>query len=401
MTSRQEIIELGERLDRMAGVKPQVVYDTRIDFGGMDDDPSLLTHVKHQALFRAYQGRYVLLPTDVHDGSILCHLKRRYDPDDIARIDALRPGLEAELIGPLVDQAAAAAAAGGDCATYVAALVPELRAAKGDRFLEFLDHHPQGADHYRNFLVQSSADLLAEASASAMGVVGEFGEPQSALFRILIDEFGYGVHAKKHSVLYRQTLKSFGLDVAYNAYWPVFDTAALELHNVIHYLFQNPGRLFQQIGFLLFAETSYQRSTARHFRYLSQFHPQADARYFGEHAHIDLHHTTMVVDEVVAPLVARFGPEVGQEIVIGAELTRAVFQRAGDHMLAVSQAFDAAAAQGRAIYGIPPSGGPIGRCVTPGSNGKGQVQVGGLGMLSDVEAFAAFPPGAVGREVRA
>jgi hypothetical protein len=39
--------------------------------------------------------------------------------------------------------------------------------------------------------------------------------------------------------------------------------------------------------------------------------------------------------------------------------------------------------------------------VTPSSaRGGGRVQVGGLGALHEAQAFAAFPPGATGREVR-
>ncbi|HEX5378994.1 MAG TPA: iron-containing redox enzyme family protein [Phenylobacterium sp.] len=400
MIGAREIVEIGARLADRAGPSPPAVYDIRIDAADMEtlEDEALLRHAGHQTLLRAYQGRYVLLPSEAPGDSIVERLKRHYDPMEMGRLDALRPALEAELIGPLMAQAQARAA-GADCGAYVAALLPELRGSEANPFLAFLEENPARSDHYRNFLIQSSADLLAEASASALGVVGEFGEPQSALFRILIDEFGYGAHSRKHSVLYRATLRDFGLSQEYNAYWPLFDTVTLELHNAIHHLFQNPRNFFAQIGFLLFAETSYQRSTAQHFRYLRRFHPSVDARYFGEHAHIDLHHAAMVVDEVVTPLVAKFGPEVGTEIVKGAELTRAVFDAAGEHMLAVSRAFDAAAAKGLASYGIPEAGGPPGRCVSPRTaSGPGQVQVGGLGVLLEAGAFADFPVGAIGRQ---
>ena len=397
MTGAAEIAAIGTALAGRAGPAPPAVYDIRIDAEGLEADAALLRHAKHQALLRAYQGRYMLLPSEGGQRGIVARLARHYDPAGMAPLDALRPVLEDELIGPLLAHAEAKAA-GQDAGAYMAALLPELRDAAANPFLDYLDDHPRRTDHYRNFLIQSSADLLAEASASAMGVIGEFGAPQSALFRILIDEFGYGAHGKKHSVLYRATLADFGLCQEYNAYWPHFDTVALELHNAIHHLFQNPRHFFMQVGFLLFAETSYQRSTAQHFRHLKRHHPDVDARYFGEHAHIDLHHTAMVVDEVATPFIHRFGPEVGHEIVKGAELTRAVFEAAGDHMLAVSRAFDAAAEQGLANYGAPDLTAPLGRCVTPSStDGRGRIQVGGIGVLTRPEAFAAFPPGAVGR----
>ena len=403
MISQQDLEDVGKDLAIRAGPMPMAVYDTRVDSADLIaiDDHALEQHVCHQILMRAYQSRYMLLPSDPVGGSIFDTLNRHYDPCAISKLDALRSTLEVELIGPSLDEATRAAL-GVRYDDYVPTLLAQLRNSPTDPFIEYVSQNPFRSDHYKNFLIQSSADLLAEASASALGTIGEFGPPQSALFRVLIDEFGYGVHDKRHSVLYRATLRDFGLCQEYNAYWPLFDTATLRLHNTIHYLFQNPRNFFLQVGFLLFAETSYQRSTAQHHRYLSQYHPQVDARYFGEHAHIDLHHTAMVLDEVAAPLIAKFGGEVGVEIIKGAELTRAVFAAAGSHMLAVSQAFDVAVGEGKASYGLPPFAAQIGRCVTPTSAAKGaagRVQVGGLGLLNHAADFARFPIGSIGRLV--
>jgi hypothetical protein len=382
------LADLAAVLADAAGPAPSAAFDGRIDAAG--EDASLQAFVKHQALMRCYQAHYVLLPETAPAGGVLAPMGRHYDAGRLRMLADLRPRLEAELI------ASPAPAGRREVAPYVEAMLAEVRGAPENAFTAFLATADRRDDHYRNFLVQSSPDLLAEASASALGVIGEYGEPQSALFRILIDEFGYGAHPKKHAVLYRATMRSFGLDDAYNGYWPWFDTAALELHNVIHWLFQNPRNLFRQVGFLLHAETAYQRSTLAHHRYLREFHPDADARYFGEHAHIDLHHTRMVIDEAVIPLTATFGPEVGAEIVAGAEMTRAAFARAGGHLLAVSRAFAAAPSALWGVEGDPRSG--FGRPVTPLSPLDGSpVQVGVLGVLQDGRDLAAFPPAAIGR----
>jgi hypothetical protein len=191
-------------------------------------------------------------------------------------------------------------------------------------------------------------------------------------------------------------MKSFGLDDAYNGYWPWFDTAALELHNVIHWLFQNPRNIFRQVGFLLHAETAYQRSTLAHHRYLREFHPDADARYFAEHAHIDLHHTRMVIDEAVTPFVARFGAEVGAEIIAGAEMTKAAFARAGQHLLAVSKAFATAPSASYGVEGPPRE--QFGQPAAPSSPlSAAPLQVGVLGVLRDGRDFATFPPASIAR----
>lgn len=372
------------------------VWDLRVDSAG--DDAGADRHARHQTLMRAYQARYMLLPSRPPGGSIIDHLNRHYDPEAMANIEGLRRGLEAELIVPWLAPARAAVP-DQDFAAWADGLVKTLRNGPEAPLTAWLADHPQREAHYRNFLLQSSADLLAEASASALGVIGEFGAPQSALFRILIDEFGYGAHGRKHSVLFRAVMRDFGLPDEYNAGWPLFDTAALDLHNAIHFLFQNPRNFFLQIGFLLFAETAYQRSTRDHFRYLSRHHPDADARYFGEHAHIDLHHTRMVIEEVAQPLVDQFGDEAAREIMAGAEFTRQAFDRTGEAMLAIGRAFDAAAARGQAVYASPAFEG-LGAGVSPlgvRHAAPGRLQVGGIGFLTEPGAFAAFPSGAWGR----
>jgi hypothetical protein len=374
------------------------IYDLRMDGTGLEDAPQRLIYAKHQALLRSYQGRYVLLPSLAPKGDIIAALSQRYDPRAMLSLDAMRADLEDELIAPIL-AAASERVAGQDARSYMERLLPEIRNTPPSAFLSYLDASPHREHHYRNFLIQSSADLLAEASASALGVVGEFGEPQSALFRILIDEFGYGEHGKKHSQLFRKTLSGFDLNTEYNAYWPLWDTPALVIHNTIHCLFQSPRHFFKQVGFLLFAETAYQQSTGEHFRYLKKHHPSVDGTYFGEHAHIDIHHTRMVVEEVVAPLVDKFGPTAGHEILIGAEATRAVFKAGDAHMLGLAKAFDAAADLGHAVYGLP-SDIPDGDAVTPGTvqASDGAFQVGGIGRVTNPVAFAGFPEGAIGRK---
>ena len=400
MIGADEIGAAGRRLARRSGASPQAVWDLRTSSEDAAADPASLHHIRHLTLMRAYQARYVLLPSAAPAGSIVERLQRHYDPVEMAALERLRHGLETGLVAPLA-LAARADARGRDWRLYADALKAEIRAQEENPFVAHLRQSPHREAHYRQFLLQSSADLLAEASASALGVIGEFGAPQSALFRILIDEFGYGTHGKKHSVLYRAVMRDFGLPDEYNACWPLFDTATLKLHNAIHFLFQNPANFFLQIGFLLFAETAYQRSTQDHFRYLREFHPRADARYFGEHAHIDLHHTAMVIEEVAAPLVASYGADVGGEIIAGAELTRAAFDEAGAHMLATARAFDRAVADGDATPAAPDVF-AVGTGLTPGGAAAlaagERLQVGGLGTVA-ARAFAHFPSGSYARRL--
>ena len=390
---------LGAALRVRSGSAPVAVYDCRIDDKSLTEhhSPQLHTHLNQQALMRSYQGRFMLLPTADFQGSIVAAMRQHYDAGIMTALDMQRDGLEQALIGP---QIAELGVPGQSVASYIETMLTNIQSGTVNPFLSWLDTCPDRVHHYRNFLIQSGTDLLAEASASALGIVGEYGPPQSALFRILIDEFGYGVHDKKHSVLFRKTLLGFGLPTEYNACWPLFDTPAIALHNTIHFLFQSPRNFFRQIGFLLYAETSYQRSTGDHDRYLRQHHPDVDPTYFSEHAHIDIHHSQMVVNEVVMPLFSRFGEEVGQEIILGAELTRAAFAVADRHMLMLSKQFHAAVLAGDAQYGMPDRI-EMGHGIALPDMVKvsGPVQIGGLGQLADAAMLARFPAGSVGRRL--
>ena len=207
-------------------------------------------HARHQTLMRAYQARYIVLPAPSAEDSIISELNRRYDPAHLEQLATDRTALERSLIAPAADKAALSTRS-TDASIYAETLIAQIHAEPENAFTAALRTLPQPKPHYRDFLLQSSADLLAEASASAFGVIGSFGAPQSALFRILIDEFGYGAHDRKHSVLFQSIMRDFDLSDAYGAYAPLFDTVSLELHNTIHWLFQNPRNVFLQAGFLL------------------------------------------------------------------------------------------------------------------------------------------------------
>ena len=89
---------------------------------------------------------------------------------------------------------------------------------------------------------------------------------------------------------------------------------------------------------------------------------------------------------------------MGTEIILGAELTKAAFAAADAHMLALSQAFDAAVTSGEAHYGLPSSIDPSGICAAPDAIGESQkLQIGGIGWLTNPAAFATFPSGSIGR----
>ena len=111
----------------------------------------------------------------------------------------------------------------------------------------------------------------------------------------------------------------------------------------------------------------------------------------------------MVVDEVVAPLVKRWGGTVGDEIVLGAELTRLAFARADAHLTALGKTLDEAAMQGKVQFGLDERAVPDHALVTPDlihrRSDASPLQVGGIGAITDGSLFASLPAGTTGREL--
>lgn len=177
---------------------------------------------------------------------------------------------------------------------------------------------PDKAAH--NFLVQLAGDFLTEASAMARNVLGNFGSPLSELFKVLIDEYGYGVHQTKHSTIYEELLESQGLSSDIHAYWQFYLTSSLALTNYFHYVSRNHSRFFRYLGALYFTEATIphaNRQFAQLFREL--FGKDTNTHYFDEHVHIDPHHARMVSERVIEPVIERCGESVIPEIVRGFE----------------------------------------------------------------------------------
>ncbi|WP_255441934.1 MULTISPECIES: iron-containing redox enzyme family protein [Corallococcus] len=175
----------------------------------------------------------------------------------------------------------------------------------------------------RTFLTQLAGDFLLEASAMGRNVLGHFGRLQSALFKIVIDEYGYGVHETKHSTLFEKMMSAHGLDPRPHAYWQFYLTSSLLLNNYYNWISRDHTKVFRYLGAIYQAETAFISSCAQMADMLrAVFGPDAEAQYFLEHVHIDNHHSQMVLDELVKPAVAAYGEGIIPEIVRGFEEAR-------------------------------------------------------------------------------
>ncbi len=186
-----------------------------------------------------------------------------------------------------------------------------------------------------SFLIQLAGDFLSEASAMARNVLGNFGRTQSELFKVLIDEYGYGVHSTKHSTLYETTLKSCGLSPEIHAYWQFYLATSLALTNYFHYVSKNHELFFRYLGALYFTEASLVHVTRQQSKMLkASLAGRCDTTYFDEHSHMDQHHGRMVIDNIIAPIIEQCGAEVIPEIVRGFEEFRHLQDLADEDLIA-------------------------------------------------------------------
>ena len=171
-------------------------------------------------------------------------------------------------------------------------------------------------------LMQHAVDFLIEASHMGRYALGDYGELQSQLFRILLDEFGYGVHKSKHSTLFKDVLQSVELYSNSHAYWQFYLNTTLLLNNYFHHITRNPEHFFKYIGAITLAENTFGPYCKAVAHTLQSVHgDKIDTRYYLEHAHIDKHHARMTYEDLLLPAIDRYGEAVIPEIVLGMEQT--------------------------------------------------------------------------------
>ncbi len=172
----------------------------------------------------------------------------------------------------------------------------------------------------RALLIQVAGDFLSEASASSRNILGKYGEIQSEFFKIVIDDYGYGVHPAKHSTLFENTLANCGLMSDVHAYWQFYLSSSLAINNYYHYVSRDHSKYFQAIGAIAVAEAMFSHTCRQISKMLrAVFGKTVDTYYFDEHFHIDAHHGRMAFEYVVTPAIAKHGDAVIPDIVRGME----------------------------------------------------------------------------------
>ncbi|MGP4023087.1 iron-containing redox enzyme family protein [Actinomadura sp. 3N407] len=193
---------------------------------------------------------------------------------------------------------------------------PALTAIAGARDRE------SAADLY---LVQLALDGLTEASAMSRNLAGAYGPEQSALFKIFIDEFGYGVYDAKHTTIFAKMLRSRGMATHVHAYWNFYLAGPLATNNYYYYLSRDHAKFFRYAGAVTYAEAVFAPAFVEMVKVFREiFGDEVDLHYCDEHAHIDEHHGRITREQVLLALAERHGPRVVPELMRGVAEARLV-----------------------------------------------------------------------------
>jgi mannose-6-phosphate isomerase-like protein (cupin superfamily) len=299
-------------------LRPQALQN--VDFSRPLHRGNLLSYggfAAQRLLTSIYEADLMFLPKSGFAGK-MDDFRQFYSASNRALGEIVRPALERYAFGFLGDEVEVT---GKWDRASLEALLGSLRDRDQNRPLPAERVILASADPKRaarTWLLQFGPDFLSEASPMLRNLLGYYGPAQSEWFKIIIDEYGYGVHGTKHSTMFERTLESVGLRTDLHHYWQFYLNSSLLVNNYFHYLGKNHELFFRYLGALYYTETTLVDFCRRAVHLLTEvFGPEADTGYFSEHVHIDGHHGRMALENLILPVVDACGEEVIPEIVRG------------------------------------------------------------------------------------
>jgi hypothetical protein len=181
---------------------------------------------------------------------------------------------------------------------------------------------------YRRLLAIASLDGLVEASQLSRTLGGVSNPIHATMTKLLVEEYGGGRLAKKHSSYFRIMLETLGMDVRPEAY---FDLVPWEVLSCINqsFLWSDRKRLFlRYVGGLLYTEISVP-AAFRCYRAAAMRLglPEEASRYWDLHVKEDARHGPWMLHEVALPLAERY-PNDAWELLLGYDQQRRMSGRA-------------------------------------------------------------------------
>lgn len=182
---------------------------------------------------------------------------------------------------------------------------------------------------YRRLLAIASLDGLVEASQLSRTVGGVGNEVQSVLTRLLMEEYGNGRLARKHSSFFTEMLTTLQMQTEPEAYFDLVPWEVLAVINNSFLLSECKRYFLRYIGGLLYFEVSVPAGFSNYRAAAERLGLPAAARsYWDLHIKVDILHGRWMLDDVTLPLAAQY-PANAWELVFGYDQQRLMSSRAG------------------------------------------------------------------------
>lgn len=186
---------------------------------------------------------------------------------------------------------------------------------------------------YRHLLAIASFDGLVESSRLSRILAGASNEVHAVLTRVLIEEYGGGRYARKHSTFFAKMLAELGMKTEPEAYFDVvpWEVLACINHNFLlteckrHFLRYNGGLTYFEVA---------GPSIYRNYLAAAQRLGLSDSAmgYWDLHIREDERHGRWMIDDVALPLAEQY-PQDAWELVLGYDQEKLMGDRAGDAIL--------------------------------------------------------------------
>lgn len=348
-TLRRAIAELCDSSPYLAYPKPYVDHNPyrrpldSIRLAKIDWERPLRSHqfhsdeslVANRLLMNIYESDSLFLPMSGLNDRLREDFHAFYSPRTRLLGEMARPPAERYILGFLEDDVRTSGAwEAKSLAAHLQQTVDEANRTVSPvlSYIESAEQRPGAAEM---LITQMALDGLTEASAMSQNLGGAFGPAQSELFKIFNDEFGYGVHATKHSTLFVDLCASVRMSTEPHYYWFFYLPSSIAINNYFYSTTRNRTRFFRYIGAMAYLEATFAPWFAALAKTLRAIYgSNVDTAYCDEHAHIDKHHGRMAIHDLVLPLADAHGGFAAKEMVRGIEEIRSLGALADAELLA-------------------------------------------------------------------
>ncbi|MBE9018677.1 iron-containing redox enzyme family protein [Chroococcidiopsidales cyanobacterium LEGE 13417] len=186
-----------------------------------------------------------------------------------------------------------------------------------------------GEAGYRRLLAIASLDGLVEASQLSRTLGGVANEVHSVLTRLLVEEYGGGRLARKHSSHFTTMLEALGMQTQPEAYFDLVPWEILAIINHSFLLTERKRYFLRYIGGLLYGELSVPAGFRSYRAAGERLGLSANAMsYWDLHIKVDELHGRWMLDDVALPLISQY-PDDAWEMVLGYDQQKFLSDRAG------------------------------------------------------------------------